>query len=182
VSVDCGEINAQELADFVAAQLPEHMVPGAVVILPELPITTNGKIDRAALPEPAASDRVVRGWSWKAPDDDPASGGEPAAEVEVADADPALLSVVSDLVCELLELSSVDHQDNFFLLGGHSMLGAQLIAHLDELFGVQLPLRDIFRNPTVAAIAYQVEQAMVADLDVLSDEEAERLADALPGV
>jgi hypothetical protein len=61
------------------------------------------------------------------------------------------------------------------------MLGAQLIAHLDELFGVQLPLRDIFRNPTVAAIAYAVEKAMMADLDVLSDEEAERLADALPG-
>ncbi|MCW2547477.1 MAG: non-ribosomal peptide synthase/amino acid adenylation enzyme, partial [Mycobacterium sp.] len=131
VSVDCGELNAQELADFAAAQLPEHMVPGAVVILPELPITANGKIDRAALPEPAATDRVVRGWSWKAPDDDPASGGDPAAEVEVADADPALLSVVSALVCELLELPSVDHQDNFFLLGGHSMLGAQLIAHLD---------------------------------------------------
>jgi amino acid adenylation domain-containing protein len=177
--VDCGELSAQELADFVAAQLPEHMVPGAVVILPELPITANGKIDRAALPEPAATDRVVRGWSWKAPDDDPA--GADLAAAEVVDADPALLSVVANLVCELLELPSVEHQDNFFLLGGHSMLGAQLIAHLDELFGVQLPLRDIFRNPTVAAIAYQVEQAMMADLEVLSDDEAERLADALPG-
>jgi acyl carrier protein len=150
-------------------------------VLAELPITANGKIDRAALPEPAASDRVVRGWAWKASDDAPVPDSE-LSDAEVADADPALLSVVATLVCELLELSSVDHQDNFFLLGGHSMLGAQLIAHLDELFGVQLPLRDIFRNPTVAAIAYQVEQAMVADLEVLSDEEAERLADALPGV
>ena len=99
-----------------------------------------------------------------------------------ADADPALLSVVADLVCELLELTSVDPQDNFFLLGGHSMLGAQLIAHLDELFGVQLPLRDIFRNPTVAAIASAVELAMMADLDVLSDDEAQRLAECPSGL
>ena len=182
VAVDCGELRAQELADFVADQLPEHMVPGAVVVLASLPITANGKVDRAALPEPAPSDRVVRSWAWSAPADDPDHVVDLTDDAPLADADPALLSVVADLVCELLELPSVDHQDNFFLLGGHSMLGAQLIAHLDELFGVQLPLRDIFRNPTVAAIAYRVEQAMMADLEVLSDEEAERLADALPGV
>jgi acyl carrier protein len=182
--VGSGELDRQELANFVADQLPEHMVHGAVVVLPSLPITANGKIDRAALPEPTAADRVTRASVWTPPaGDEPAGEGLGAAAQAdpVPEADPALLSVVSDLVCQLLELPSVDPQDNFFLLGGHSMLGAQLVAHLDEIFGVQLPLRDIFQNPTVAGIASQVEQAMVADLDVLSDEEAERLADALPG-
>ena len=177
-----GTLDRQVLRDYVASQLPDHMVPGAIVLLPALPMTTNGKIDRAVLPDPAPSDRVTRAWAVAdmadAGDAGPA-GGEAGADAIVAD--PAVLEVVAGLICELLDLPSVDHRDNFFLLGGHSMLGAQLIARLDELFAVQLPLREVFQNPTVAGIAAQVEQAMVAELDLLSDEDVERLADALPG-
>ncbi len=171
------EIDRQALSDFVAGHLPEHMVPGAIVVLAALPMTTNGKIDRTALPDPEPADRVTRAWAVAA-----AAGEAPGScAAELVEADPAVLEVVAGLICELLDLPSVDHRDNFFLLGGHSMLGAQLIARLDDLFAVELALREVFQNPTVAGIAAQVEQALVAELDVLSDEDAERLAGALPG-
>jgi acyl carrier protein len=170
------EIDRQALSDFVAGQLPEHMVPGAIVVLAQMPMTSNGKIDRAALPDPEAADRVTRAWAMAGAVDEEQGAG--ASDV---DADPAVLEVVAGLICELLDLPSVDHRDNFFLLGGHSMLGAQLIARLDDLFAVELPLREVFQNPTVAGIAAQVEHAMVAELEVLSDEDAERLANAIPG-
>jgi amino acid adenylation domain-containing protein len=176
VAADGVTVDRQALRDFAAGRLPEHMVPGAIVVLPALPMTSNGKIDRAALPDAAATDRVTGAWSAAVADGDAAAG---AAEAPLADA--AVLEVVASLICELLDLPSVDHRDNFFLLGGHSMLGAQLIARLNDLFAVELPLREVFQNPTVAGIAAQVEQAMVAELDLLSDEDVERLADALPG-
>ncbi len=179
VAADGAALDRQALRDFVANQLPDHMVPGAIVELSAMPVTVNGKIDRGALPDPAPSDRVTRAWSAAdAGDGEAGAQTDPAAE---AMADPAVLEVVAGLICELLDLPSVDYRDNFFLLGGHSMLGAQLIARLNDLFAVELPLREIFQNPTVAGIAAQVEQAMVAELDLLSDEDVERLADALPG-
>jgi amino acid adenylation domain-containing protein len=171
------ELDRQTLSEFVANQLPEHMVPGAIVVLAALPLTSNGKVDRAALPDPEPADRVTRAWAMAGVNDDPQGAGA----AELVEADPAVLEVVAGLICELLDLPSVDHRDNFFLLGGHSMLGAQLIARLDDLFAVELPLREVFQHPTVAGIAAQVEQAMVAELEVLSDEDAERLANALPG-
>ncbi len=177
VAAEGAPFDRQVLRDFLASQLPDHMVPGAIVAMAALPITTNGKIDRSALPDPTPADRVARAWSAA----ETAADADPdAAAASEAVADPAVLEVVAGLICELLDLPSVDHRDNFFLLGGHSMLGAQLIARLDELFAVQLPLREVFQNPTVAGIAAQVEQAMVAELDLLSDEDVERLADALP--
>ena len=93
---------------------------------------------------PTPSDRVTRAWS--APSGDGAQAGDDQAADEIV-ADAAVLEVVAGLICELLDLPSVDHRDNFFLLGGHSMLGAQLIARLDELFAVELPLREVFQNP-----------------------------------
>ncbi len=178
VAAQGASFDRQALRDHLAGQLPDHMVPGAIVVMAALPVTTNGKIDRAALPDPTPTDRVTRAWSA------PEAPGEPGADAAAAPdtiTDPAVLEVVAGLIRELLDLPSVDERDNFFLLGGHSMLGAQLIARLDELFAVQLPLREVFQNPTVAGIAAQVEQAMVAELELLSDEDVERLADALPG-
>lgn len=67
---------------------------------------------------------------------------------------------VAALVASLLELPSVEPDDNFFLIGGHSMLGVQLVARIRELFGVNLPLRQLFSAPTVSALSSEVERRM----------------------
>ncbi len=126
-----------ELSEFVGARLPEHMVPARYVWLAELPLTAHGKLDRDALadaaPTPARSGT--------------ASAGEPETSVE---------QTVASIVAELLSVDHVGLDENFFLLGGHSMLGAQLIVRLEDLLGVEIPLRFLFDHPTPAEIAHEV--------------------------
>jgi acyl carrier protein len=130
------------------------MLPASFIWQESLPFTTNGKIDRAALssvPLPVGTTN------------------QPSPKRNVTE------RVIAVLVAELLEVESVGIDDDFFLiLGGHSLLGAQLIARLSDLFGVELSLHVLFDNPTAAGLAGEVERALVADISSLSDEEAER--------
>jgi amino acid adenylation domain-containing protein len=123
--------------------LPDYMVPATFVTLPALPLTTNGKIDRALLPAPDA-DNTLRDGEIVAP------RGE--VETEVA----AILS-------SLLGVEQVSAQDNFFLLGGHSLLGTQLIVRVRDVFGVELSLRTLFDAPTIADLAVEIERARLAE-------------------
>ncbi len=128
-----------QLKSFLKERMPEHMVPGAFVILDELPLLPNGKIDRRALPAPEA----VR-------PDLPQAFVAPRTGVE-----QSLTSVWSDL----LGLPQIGIHDNFFDLGGHSLLTTQLISRVRELFQVELPLRQVFQQPTIAELAIVIEQA-----------------------
>jgi acyl-CoA synthetase (AMP-forming)/AMP-acid ligase II/acyl carrier protein len=119
--------------------LPDYMVPAAFVMLPALPLTTNGKVDRAALPAPDATNTLRDG-----PVVAPASG----VEAELA-----------GILAGLLGVEEVSVTDNFFLLGGHSLLGTQLIVRVREIFGVELALRTLFDAPTVAELAAEIERA-----------------------
>ena len=113
--------------------LPDYMVPTAFVVLPALPLTASGKIDYRALPEP----------DWGA-----ASGAAPVAPRTPAE------SRLAALVAELLTLPSpVGVNDNFFALGGHSLTATRLIARIRDAFGVDLPVRTLFSDPTVAGLA-----------------------------
>ena len=125
------------LREFLAMSLPDYMLPVAFVRIEAVPLTPHGKIDRAALPVPDA-DNTLRDGAADAPCTD--------TERQVA-----------DVLGELLKLEAIGLDDNFFLLGGHSLLGAQLIARLDELFGVQLSLRTLFEAPTVAALSAEID-------------------------
>lgn len=128
----------QDLLPFLRRSIPDYMVPSAFVQLEELPLTPNGKVDRAALlapPDPADSD-----------DDDFV---EPRTPVE---------RDVAQILAPLLGLDRVSAEANFFLLGGHSLLGTQLIARLRDSFDVDFSLRALFEAPTVAAIAAEVER------------------------
>jgi acyl carrier protein len=131
------------------------MVPVAWVRLWALPLTTNGKVNRSVLP---------------APDADDTQRNEP-----VAAAQTPVEERVALIVATLLHLGQVGRDENFFLLGGHSLLGAQLLARVQEAFAIELPLRTLFDAPTVSGLSAEIARVAVARLEALSDEEAERL-------
>jgi len=126
------------LRDFLGGLLPEYMIPTAFVRLAALPLTAHGKIDRAALPEPDPANTLQDAGST-----------EPGTETEQR---------VAEMVGELLNLEAIALEDNFFLLGGHSLLGAQLIARLRQAFGVDITLRSLFEAPTIAALAAELDR------------------------
>jgi amino acid adenylation domain-containing protein len=132
------------LDEFLGGFLPEHMLPSTYVWLDQLPLTQHGKIDRDALPAPAATAT-----------DEPA-GRRPGTRIEAATA-----SVVAELL--KVDVDEIGMDQNFFLLGGHSMLGAQLIVRLEALFGVEITLRYLFDHPTLEEIAATVERQTTAD-------------------
>ncbi len=133
------------LRDRLKASLPEYMIPAVFVRVEALPLTANGKIDRDALPAPDVAD-VLR--------DEPLTAPRTPVEQRLA-----------LIVASLLDASDVGVTDNFFLLGGHSLLGTQLIARVRDAFGVDLPLRAVFDHPTVEALAAEVERAILARIE-----------------
>ncbi|MFI6012739.1 amino acid adenylation domain-containing protein [Streptomyces sp. NPDC051243] len=125
-----GALNPLRIRRDLKATLPEHLLPAAVVILRELPLTPNGKLDRAALPAPDLSGLTT--------------DTAPRTEAEAA---------LSALFADLLGLPSVGIHDEFFALGGHSVLATRLIARIRAELGAVVPLRAVFDTPTVAALA-----------------------------
>ncbi|OZM74640.1 non-ribosomal peptide synthetase [Amycolatopsis antarctica] len=124
-----GEVDPDVLRDALAGSLPDYMIPSAFVEMDRLPLTPNGKLDQRALPEPA----------------DPGAGGRgPRSPRE-------------DLLCRLfasaLGMQRVGIDDSFFELGGHSLLATGLIGRIRSAFGVDVPIRRLFENPTVAGLA-----------------------------
>ena len=141
-----------ELRSFLLTRLPDYMVPSAFVSLLALPLTSNGKVDRGALPPPGA-DRA---------------GGE-----ESLDSPATLIEErLSGMVASLLRLERVAPAENFFLLGGHSLLGAQLLARVHDAFGVEIQLRTLFDVPTISGLAAEIERLLVARFEGMTEEEA----------
>ena len=143
------------LKDFLATRLPGYMVPATFVELPALPISVSGKVDRKALPLPDEGN-VLQDDGYVAP--------RTLVEERVA-----------GILAPLLGLERVGVLDNFFILGGHSMLGTQLISRLREAFSVQLALRTIFETPTVAGLAAEIERLLLRRLEAMSEDEAARM-------
>ncbi len=131
-------VTASTLRDLLLSKLPEYMVPSVFVRLESLPETPNGKVDRAALPEPDATN-ILRD----------AASPPPSTPVE---------KEVAAMVASLLQMESVARDDNFFLLGGHSLLGTQLIARIREKFSVEFNIAALFDHPTVAEIAAEIDR------------------------
>ncbi|MFJ7147246.1 amino acid adenylation domain-containing protein [Streptomyces sp. NPDC100445] len=122
--------------------LPGHMVPSRIERLPEMPLTRNGKVDRAALAERAGEPQAATG-----PQETGESGAAPGEPAE-----DDLTSQVTGLFAEVLGVSSVGYEDDFFELGGHSLAAALLVIELENRLGVQVELDDFFDEPTVARV------------------------------
>jgi amino acid adenylation domain-containing protein len=136
-------LGREALVAALQRNLPDYMVPATFVTLAALPLTTNGKIDRAALPAPDGSNTLGDGEIVA-----------PRGEVETE---------LAAILSSLLGLPEVSVQDNFFLLGGHSLLGTQLIVRVRDVFGVELSLRALFDAPTIADLAVEIERARLAE-------------------
>ncbi|MFF1560559.1 amino acid adenylation domain-containing protein [Streptomyces sp. NPDC058279] len=117
------------LSRWAADELPEHMVPSAVVLLDAIPLTVNGKPDRTALPAPAPAARPA---------------GRPARTPRE--------EVLCGLFAEVLGVEGVGIDDNFFGLGGHSLLAVRLVSRMRTVLGLERGVRDLFRTPTVAGL------------------------------
>jgi len=131
-------VTPKSLRAHLRRRLPEYMLPGTFVRLEAFPLTLNGKIDRAALPAPAPANTLYDTLSAAAP--------------------TATEQRIIEILTALLGHKKIGLEDDFFLLGGHSLLGAQLIAKLRETFRVELALRTVFDAPTVVALAEEIER------------------------
>ncbi|HEU4558482.1 MAG TPA: non-ribosomal peptide synthetase, partial [Longimicrobium sp.] len=135
---------AEALRAHLGTTLPAYMVPAAYVRLERLPLTPNGKLDRGALP---------------APEDDAYGAREyepPVGKVEQA---------LAEIWAELLGVERVGRGDDFFLLGGHSILGVQMIARVGKAMGVELELAAVFENPVLSALAERILDLRLARFD-----------------
>ena len=123
---------------YLAEKLPDYMVPNALVQLQRFPLTPNGKIDLSALPE-----------------------ASPSREMFVSPRTPTEARLAT-IWSEVLEVEEVGVTDNFFELGGHSLLATQVVSRVRDAFSVELPLRWLFDEPTVAGLSQQIENAQSA--------------------
>ena len=135
-------LSLHTLRSFLQTKLPDYMVPAAFIVLDALPLTPNGKIDRQALPAP---DQKQPPW----------------VDALVAPRTPTE-ELLAGIWARVLGLESVGMHDNFFALGGHSLLVMQVIARLRQVFQVNVPLRALFDAPTVASLAHHVEESRQA--------------------
>lgn len=154
-----GQLTDKLLREFLLLTLPEYMIPAGFFRIDSIPLSASGKIDRNALPSPTKAIPFSEN-KYSAP--------RTPVEARMA----AILST-------LLRVENVGANENFFLLGGNSLLGAQVIARVRDTFGVEMTLLALFDNPTVSGLSAEVERLLVARLGEMSEDEAERLVGEL---
>ncbi|MFC5743613.1 non-ribosomal peptide synthetase [Dyella tabacisoli] len=135
--VDPTLVDPAALRQVMSELLPHYMVPSAIVAIPALPMTSNGKLDVRALPAPE-----IRTEGFRAPR---------TTQEEI----------LAELFCTMFGLPRVGIDDNFFDLGGHSLLATQLVGRIRSALGVEVPLHVLFDAPTVAELAMQLETARI---------------------
>jgi FkbM family methyltransferase len=131
-------LDVEELRARLAGRLPEYMVPSQIILLDELPVLANGKVDRNALPAPDAAQRTLK-EAYVAPQ-------------------TAVEELLAGIWAEALHVEQVGAEDNFFKLGGHSLLATQIISRVNEVFKVKVPLRALFDEPSVRGLSRKVEE------------------------
>jgi amino acid adenylation domain-containing protein len=127
-------VSTAELKEHLSARLPEYMVPSALVVLDDFPLSPNGKVDRRALPAPGSA------------------GGEGYVAPHTATEE-----TLAGIWAEVLNTERVGIHDDFFALGGHSLLATRVASRVGEALGTEMPLRLLFEHPTLEALAERVD-------------------------
>jgi len=155
------DLQTLELRTYLSRSLPDYMIPAYYVILDKLPLTSNGKVDRKALPSPDSLG-IDSGYEFV----------EPRNEREVK---------VAKIWAEALGKDKIGISDNFFDLGGHSLKAIRLISKLNKEFGRQMNLKDLFNYPTVEQLCSYMNskyQSKIDDIDVVEENEYYNLSHA----
>jgi acyl carrier protein len=148
----------RQLRSYLHERLPEYMIPSRMVLLAEIPLLPNGKVDRRALEK-------AHGEDWERDQEEQHVGPRNPAEEKLV------------LIWEkVLGVNTVGVEDNFFELGGHSLLATQLISRIRDEFKIDVPLRSVFASPTPAAMARVIEAAIIAELEAITEAEIPALA------
>jgi len=140
-------VSLEALREHLRAQLPDYMLPAALIALPKIPLTANGKLDRNALPSPEQLPHTAQ--------------LAPSTATE---------EVVAAIWAELLRRETISTTDNFFELGGHSLMATQVISRIREHFHVELAMRVIFESPTIQGVSRAVETARALGEDQDEDD------------
>jgi amino acid adenylation domain-containing protein len=155
-------LGVDELRSFLGQHLPDYMIPSTFIFLKAMPLTSNGKIDRASLPAPDEARPDLQ-------------------RLFVAPRTPVERELAG-IWAEFLKLDEVGIDDNFFELGGHSLLATQVVSRMRKAFNCEIRLRSFFESPTVAQLAEQIgdstateTERLLAEIEELSEEEVEIL-------
>ena len=138
-----------EIRNYLKGKLPDYMVPSAFEVLDQLPLTPNGKVDRKALPEPKSA--------------------RAAQQADFAPASTEVEKHIATVWRKLLQVEQIGLHDNFFDLGGHSLLVTRVHAELCEAFGAELPIIKLFQYPTISALTAFVSERGQPMLDKVRD-------------
>jgi amino acid adenylation domain-containing protein len=150
---------AGELRDALRRVLPEHMVPADFTLVDALPLTPSGKVDRGALRAGLSPD-------------EPAPAAEPDGDLE-----NEIEELVAGIWQDLLKRGSIGRDDNLFDVGAHSILAIEFASRVYDALGIEIPLRLAFEAPTVRRLGAAIQELLIEQLDSLTDEEAELLAE-----
>ncbi|GAC1575425.1 MAG: hypothetical protein NVS3B5_06410 [Sphingomicrobium sp.] len=151
-------LSSEAIREHLANFLPDYLIPATFVRLDHLPLTRNGKLDKLALPAPSLENQLSQN-AYRAP------------------TSPAEQRLV-EILTQVMNREQVGLDDNFFLIGGHSLLGTQIVLRASEAFGIDLTLRDLFDAPTARRLAKLLEQRVIDAVSAMSDEQAIRLSAA----
>ena len=133
------------------------MIPARFVRLDALPLTANGKLDKSALPAPNRKKRA-------------------GSEAPSAAAQPDRAAIPLEIFVEILGRDDIGVDDNFFLIGGHSLLGTQIVLRAREAFGVELTLLHLFQAQTIGMLATTIEQLILDEIESMDEDDARLLA------
>ncbi len=148
VCVEGAALTSSELREHLMGQLPDYMVPAQYVMLERMPLTPSGKVDRRALPAPDAAHPAV-------------------ADSYVAPRTPTE-EILAGIWSQLLQVERVGIHDDFFALGGHSLLATQLVSRVRSIFQVEVALRQLFEQPTIAGVEREIERLKMVGEDLQS--------------
>lgn len=129
------KLDLKSLRNYINKRLPDYMIPSAFVVMDELPLTSNGKLNRRNLPAPNI-EAMVTNRGPRTPQEE----------------------IISDLFSEVLGVSNIGIDDSFFELGGHSLLASKLMMRIRDSFGIELGISQIFETPTIAGLASQLDK------------------------